>query len=455
MKYLPLRNLMHHEPRERTIPGPLNHQVPYLRLRMVTQAKLVNLFSLLGRFARRGFDVVLAGLLVVILFPFFCVRGALAFQRWGTIFERVVYVGRQGIPYTQLRFVDNSWGKHTPVLLNVLRGDMAFVGPRALKVEETNEHGWRNAFRLDVLPGIFSPFVLRRNIKIAHEPEEAVDMEFIVSETLMGNVGLISRALIAAGLGDKTDRPSPSTLTLLGIPIANISMDQALDQIIEAVNGSQKNLVAFVNPDCLNIACHDAEYAQTLRNSALVLPDGIGIHLGCRLLGLSLNTNVNGTDLFPRLCERLAAEGLSLYLLGGGRGIAAQTARCMQDTYPNLKIAGTRDGYFSADEEKDVVEAINKSSADVLLVGMGVPRQELWLARHYSALTPPIQMGVGGLFDFYSGRIPRAPLWIREIGLEWLWRLIQEPGRMWRRYVIGNPLFLYRVWKQSRSRSMS
>jgi N-acetylglucosaminyldiphosphoundecaprenol N-acetyl-beta-D-mannosaminyltransferase len=327
---------------------------------------------------------------------------------------------------------------------------MAFVGPRALKVGQSMHHQWRNPSSLDVRPGIFSPFVLRRNIKIAHEAEDVVDMEFMVSETLLGNVGLMLRALIAAGLRDKTERPSPSILTLLGIPIANISMDQALDQIIESSKGNQKIMVAFVNPDCLNIAYHHAKYAQTLRNAACVLPDGIGIHLGCRMLGLSLNTNVNGTDLFPRLCERLAEEGLSLYLLGGSHGIAAETARRMQDTYPELKIAGTRHGYFSADEEKDVVHAINQSSPDVLLVGMGVPRQELWLERHQAALTPSIRIGVGGLFDFYSGRIPRAPLWVREIGLEWLWRLLQEPGRLWRRYVIGNPLFLYRVWKQSR-----
>jgi N-acetylglucosaminyldiphosphoundecaprenol N-acetyl-beta-D-mannosaminyltransferase len=422
---------------------------------MVTQTNVVSMLNVLVLFVRRAFDMTFASLLLVILSPFFCIRGAVAFKRMGSIFKRVACVGRQGIPFNRLGFADNSFGQQAPVLLNVLSGDMGFVGPRALEVEQSTKHGWRNPSRLEVRPGVFSPFVLRRNIKIAHEPEDVVDMEFMVGETLMGNVGLISRALIAAGLRDKTDRPSPSTLTLLGIPIANISMDQALDQIIEAANGSQKNLVAFVNPDCLNIAYHHAEYAQTLRNSALVLPDGIGIHLGCRLRGLSLNTNVNGTDLFPRLCERLAAEGLSLYLLGGARGIAAETARRMQGTYPNLKIAGTRDGYFSHDQEKDVVEAINKSSTDVLLVGMGVPRQELWLARHHSALTPAIRMGVGGLFDFFSGRIPRAPLWIREIGLEWLWRLFQEPGRLWRRYVIGNPLFLYRVWKQSRVGGMS
>jgi len=416
---------------------------------MVFISKLICLVGLVGRFARRAFDRALAFLLLIILFPYLCIRGILAFKRKGVILKPVVFVGRQGIPFYRLRFADSSWGQHAPVLLNVLRGDMALIGPRALNGEELKNHGWCSAARLDVLPGVLSPFLLRRNIKMAHEPEDAIDMEYMVGETLMGNIGLLSRALISWGLRGKTDVPGPSTLTLFGISIANLSMDQALDQIVEAAKRNWKKLIAFVNPDCLNIAYKRVDYANALRRSALVLPDGIGIHLGCRLLGLSLHANVNGTDLFPRLCQRLADEGLSIYFLGGGPGIAEETARRIQASYPGLTVAGARDGYFSPDQDEAVVKAINNASAHVLLVGMGAPRQELWLARNHSSLTPPIQMGVGGLFDFYSGRIPRAPMWMREIGLEWLWRLIQEPGRLWRRYVIGNPLFLFRVWKQS------
>jgi N-acetylglucosaminyldiphosphoundecaprenol N-acetyl-beta-D-mannosaminyltransferase len=122
----------------------------------------------------------------------------------------------------------------------------------------------------------------------------------------------------------------------------------------------------------------------------------------------------------------------------------------MLQRYPGLEIAGARDGYFRPEEEGAVIEAINGSGARILLVAFGAPRQELWIARWRDRLAPPVAMGVGGLFDFYSGRIPRAPVWMREIGLEWVFRLMQEPGRMWRRYVIGNPLFLYRVRKQAR-----
>ena len=158
--------------------------------------------------------------------------------------------------------------------------------------------------------------------------------------------------------------------------------------------------------------------------------------------------NINGTDLFPRLCEKAATEGVSLFLLGAKPGVAEAVSENMRKRFPALSIAGVRDGYFKPEETGQVLDEINSSNADILLVAFGAPKQELWLAEHRHKLTACVYLGVGGLFDFYSGRLPRAPVWMREIGMEWTWRLLQEPGRMWRRYLIGNPLFLYRVWLQ-------
>jgi N-acetylglucosaminyldiphosphoundecaprenol N-acetyl-beta-D-mannosaminyltransferase len=227
-------------------------------------------------------------------------------------------------------------------------------------------------------------------------------------------------------------------------------MPEAVDWIGRRAAERERALVAFVNPDCLNIAYTDSAYRQILLDADRVLPDGIGIHIGCRMLGVSLQANVNGTDLFPLLCARAARDGLGLFLLGARPGIAELVASNMQAQFPDLRIAGVQDGYFDPAEEEAVIARINASNAEILLVAFGVPRQETWLARNHDRLTPAVRMGVGGLFDFYSGRIPRAPVWMREIGLEWTWRLLQEPGRMWRRYVIGNPLFLFRVWRQAR-----
>ena len=164
---------------------------------------------------------------------------------------------------------------------------------------------------------------------------------------------------------------------------------------------------------------------------------------------------VDGTDLFPRLCERAADERLALYLLGARPSVAAAAAEAMRAKHPHLEIAGTHHGYFDSRHTSTIVNDINTSGAHILLVAMGAPRQDLWLAAHREELRTPILMGVGGLFDFYSGNIRRAPMWMREIGLEWVWRLLQEPGRMWRRYLIGNPLFLYRVWRESNRNELS
>jgi N-acetylglucosaminyldiphosphoundecaprenol N-acetyl-beta-D-mannosaminyltransferase len=228
-------------------------------------------------------------------------------------------------------------------------------------------------------------------------------------------------------------------------------MSEAIDWIMDRAKNNIKSHIAFVNPDCLNISYIHHAYKKILISAERVLPDGIGIHVGCRMLGVSLKANVNGTDLFPRLCERIAEQNISLFLLGAHPGIAEQVANKMQQLYPSLSIAGTHHGYFDRTEEKGVIDDINSSKAEILLVAFGAPKQELRLAKHREQLTVPILIGVGGLFDFYSDRISRAPQWVREIGMEWVWRLVQEPGRMWRRYIIGNPLFLYRVWRQYRN----
>jgi exopolysaccharide biosynthesis WecB/TagA/CpsF family protein len=145
------------------------------------------------------------------------------------------------------------------------------------------------------------------------------------------------------------------------------------------------------------------------------------------------------------LCEAAADAGLPIFLLGGRPGVAAAAAEWACGRFEGLQIAGIRDGYFDAASEAEVIGEINRSQARILLVGMGAPRQDTWLRSVAQRLAVPVRIGVGGLFDYYSGRIPRAPVWIRELGLEWVWRIACEPGRLWRRYIVGNPLFLYRV----------
>jgi exopolysaccharide biosynthesis WecB/TagA/CpsF family protein len=237
---------------------------------------------------------------------------------------------------------------------------------------------------------------------------------------------------------------SPSSFQLLGVRIDNVTMNAAISRILDAVDRPDFASFAFVNADCLNIASSNRRYRNILAGQKAVFADGSGIALVSRLRGICTSENVNGTDMFPLLCQAAAAHDISIFLLGAAPGVAGRVAANMSAEYPDLTIAGTHHGFFNETEEESVIALINQSGADILLVAMGAPQQELWIAANRGRLIPKVAIGVGGLFDFFSGRVWRAPAAMRRTGLEWVWRLMQEPGRLWRRYVLGNPLFLAR-----------
>ena len=187
------------------------------------------------------------------------------------------------------------------------------------------------------------------------------------------------------------------------------------------------------------------EYEARLQAADAVLADGIGIRVAGKLIRQEIRQNVNGTDLFPLLCGRLQGSELGMYLLGAKPGVAEAVRDWVRDRYPTVRVCGFRDGYFTPAEEPDVLREIRDSGAQILLVAFGAPKQDLWIGEHLADSGALIAMGVGGLFDFYSGRVPRAPQWMRELSLEWAFRLMQEPSRMWKRYLVGNAVFLVRV----------
>lgn len=238
---------------------------------------------------------------------------------------------------------------------------------------------------------------------------------------------------------------TPASLSIHGVQLVNLAMDEALCAIELALTKRQPAAIAFVNADCINIASSDARYRSSLAHMDWVFVDGIGMRIAGKLLRQPVRDNVNGTDLFPRLCELLASQGKTLYLLGGHPGVAEAAARWATRTFRKLQIAGTHHGYFSPAEEARIAQQIRDTHADVVLVGLGAPHQEAWINRHMPATEATVIMGVGGLFDYYSGRLPRAPMWMRRAGLEWLFRLYQEPRRLFKRYVIGNVVFLCRI----------
>ena len=240
-----------------------------------------------------------------------------------------------------------------------------------------------------------------------------------------------------------------------GVPIQNITMGEALPLIAEWVDRKEQRSIFFVNADCMNISARNAEYHAALTTpDVAIFGDGVGIRLASQLSQQPIRDNVNGTDMFPLLCRQCALNGQTIFLLGAQQGVAERARQRMMSRFPGLNVVGTHHGFFDPNNCDDVIEAINASGADILLVGFGAPRQELFIARHRDRLTPSVAMGVGGLFDFYSGRIKRAPEVFRNNGLEWTWRLAMEPRRMWRRYLVGNFTFMGRVmWWQMTGRN--
>ena len=224
-------------------------------------------------------------------------------------------------------------------------------------------------------------------------------------------------------------------------------VDATRADTVDALLDGNRRRIAFVNADCVNIAARDRDYARVLDGMDMLLPDGSGLSIAAGMLGHRFTSNLNGTDLFPVLCAEANRRGRSIYFLGGMPGIAEAAANEAIRANPGLRVAGAADGYSG--DEAAAVAAVNASGADILLVAMGAPLQEAFIARHSETLTPSLCMGVGGLFDFVSGAKPRAPRAVRGIGMEWAWRLAVEPKRLARRYLLGNPVFLARAAKQA------
>ncbi len=228
---------------------------------------------------------------------------------------------------------------------------------------------------------------------------------------------------------------------VFGVRFARETMPQALAALKTMVNDrSRTYFCAFVNADCLNQAFRNREYASLLNSADRVWADGVGAAIAALWNKTPVPDNVNGTDMLPHLCR----SGYRIYLLGAAPGVAEAARERLSREYPEARIVGAEHGYFE-DGGAEAVGRINDAKADILLVAMGVPRQEFWIAEHLDRLDCGVAIGVGGLLDFASGRIPRAPLILRRMKLEWAFRLYQEPARLFRRYIIGNPQFLFRV----------
>ncbi len=257
---------------------------------------------------------------------------------------------------------------------------------------------------------------------------------------------------VPGGLSGPVRRPSPGSadndvLQVLGVPVTDVSMEQSLSLLQGMLNEQPRRAhsIYFVNAHTLNNACDRPAYRAVLRAADRVFGDGTGVRWAARMLhGVSLKDNVNGTDLVPLMFSRWADRGLRYYLLGNTPERIEIAADYAKRSFPGWTLAGCHHGYLGSDDHAAVIEKINSSGADLLLVGMGNPKQEQWIHDHLSQLTVPLCLATGGLFDYWVGDLKRAPRWVRRLGYEWLHLLTRQPHKSGR-YLIGNPKFLLRV----------
>jgi N-acetylglucosaminyldiphosphoundecaprenol N-acetyl-beta-D-mannosaminyltransferase len=240
--------------------------------------------------------------------------------------------------------------------------------------------------------------------------------------------------------------PTPRTATVVGVPLALTDYERTLDWIDMQVASREQGYVCVCNVHTVMASNEDTELRDALLSSSFNVPDGQPLVWALNALGHSLGARVYGPELMARSCARVISGTQRLYLYGGrNQGALVQLALNLRQRYPGLRIVG---GYspphrpLTDEEDAAVVDEINRSRADVVWVGIGVPKQEKWMARMRPRLDAPVLIGVGAAFDSHAGLVPQAPSWIQEAGLEWAYRLAHEPRRLWPRYVKYNPRFL-------------
>lgn len=238
---------------------------------------------------------------------------------------------------------------------------------------------------------------------------------------------------------------------VLGVHVSAVSPPQVLDAIESWVVGRRLTYVCVTGVHGVMESQDDPALLEVHNRSGLTVPDGMPLVWCCRRAGHPDTSRVYGPDLMLTVLERAAARGWSSYFYGGADGVARDLARIMSERFPGLVVAGTWTPPFrplTAEEDAEVVAEINASGADLVWVGLSTPKQERWMADHRARLDAPVLLGVGAAFDFHTGRVRQAPVWMRSRGLEWLFRLLVEPRRLWRRYLRNNPRFVVGVLRR-------
>jgi len=248
-------------------------------------------------------------------------------------------------------------------------------------------------------------------------------------------------------------------VNLLGIDIDNISFEQAVHIIISLAKTNGNHFVVTPNVDHLMKLQHDSEFRNVYSRASLVVPDGQPLIWAARFLGTPFKAKISGSDLFPKLCEASAYNNLRIFFLGGRPKAADICSDKLKILFPSIQIVGTYCPDFGFEkiesENSKIIGLISAAAPHILFVALGAPKQEKWIFHHKKRYHVPVSIGVGASLDFYSGLVSRAPFLLRNIGLEWLWRVASEPRRLWRRYLIEDIKFFKMVLNQYRMEKSS
>lgn len=241
-------------------------------------------------------------------------------------------------------------------------------------------------------------------------------------------------------------------VNVLGVPVSTYDKEQLLNFVYSSIEEDKKVLVGSGNVYSCNLAYESLWLRQFYKSIDVVRLDGSGVRLGAKFLGYDLPNRITWADFAWDLAAFCSKYRYALFFLGARPGTAERAAERLKDKYPELCIAGIHHGYFNKDprspENESIIKEINTSDSQILIVGFGMPLQELWLTQNWVNLNINVTLTGGAVFDYISGELGRSPSWMTNNGLEWLGRFLLEPQRLWRRYFIGNPLFFYRVFRQ-------
>jgi N-acetylglucosaminyldiphosphoundecaprenol N-acetyl-beta-D-mannosaminyltransferase len=242
-------------------------------------------------------------------------------------------------------------------------------------------------------------------------------------------------------------------VSVVGSPVDALTFSETLTEVARLITARRPVQHCVVNASKIVLMHRDSRLKDIVSSCELINADGQSIVWASRLLGQPVPARVAGIDLFQALLSLSERCGYSVFLLGATQEVLEGVLSRLHREHPGLKVAGSHNGYWRDEQTRDVVEVVRAAAPDILFVGMPSPRKEYWLAENLDALGVPFSMGVGGSFDVYAGAVKRAPLWLQRVGLEWFYRFVQEPGRMWRRYLVGNLEFaclVLRAWRAQR-----